>query len=253
MSEPFWGVQLAVDAYRIDVDDRITQLASFNTAARPLGPAMGPALSEQLTNGRILRGDGISYLVNGSDVRTQGVEITVDKGFSLWDGQLRLSYAANFNKLTLRRIADPSPILAQYGITLLDAAAATNLRNSVPRSRHIFSLGYSRGPWSANVRESYWGALRRSGTVNVPPTTGPYAGITQFDYDIGGLWTTDLNVSYDVTDKFQIALNANNLFAAKPTRTPEPLLPFQAIYSYQNNGAIGPEGGFWSVTLRYRY
>jgi iron complex outermembrane receptor protein len=255
VAEPFWGLHLAVDAYRIDIDDRITQIASFNTAARPLGPAIGsPSLSEQLTDGRILRGDGISYFVNSSDQRTDGVEITAEKAFDFGaDRQLRLSYAANFNRLKLTRIADAPPVLTAYGITLLDASAALNLKNSVPKNRQIFTANWRSGRFDISVRESYWGALRRSGTVNIPPTTGPYAGITQFDYDIGGLWTTDLNVTVKVNGRLDLVLSGSNIFQAKPTKTPDPLLPFQAIYAYQNNGAIGPEGGFWSTTVRYRF
>ena len=254
VAEPFLGIKLAVDAYRIDVENRITQIANFNVAARPLGPATGsPSLSEQLTNGRILRGDGISYLVNSSDIRTNGIEITADKVFRLERDTFTLGYAANFNKISLRKIYDAPPVLASYGITLLDASAATNLKNSVPKSKHILSAGWKRGPFDVNVRQSHWGKLRRSGTVNVPPTTGPWAGITQYDYDIGGLWTTDLNVSVDVRENVRLTVSGNNVFGAKPTKTPDPLLPAQALYSYQNNGAIGPEGAFWSATIRYQY
>ncbi|MDQ6345513.1 hypothetical protein, partial [Campylobacter jejuni] len=84
--------------------------------------------SEQLTNGRILRGDGISYLVNSSDIRTDGIEIAADKVFRLERDTFTLGYAANFNKISLRKIYDAPPVLASYGITLLDSSAATNLK-----------------------------------------------------------------------------------------------------------------------------
>ena len=254
VAEPFWGIKVAVDAYRIDVESRITQIASFNTAARPLGPAgLTPSLSEQLTNGRILRGDGISYFVNSSDTRTDGLEITADKVFRLDRDTITLGYAANFNRLKLTKIYAPPAVLAAYNITLLDSSAAINLENSVPKSKHILSLGWRRGPFDVNLRQSYWGELRRSQTINTPPTTGPYAGITQYDYDIGGLWTTDLSVSVDIKENLRLSISGNNIFEVKPTKTPEPLLSPQAIYAYQNNGAIGPEGAFWSATLRYQF
>jgi iron complex outermembrane receptor protein len=255
VAEPFDGVHVAVDAYQIEVSDQITQIANFNTAARPLGPATAtPSLSEQLTNGQILRGDGISYLVNASDTRTRGVEVTIDKVFGFDNGgRLALSYAANFNKIELTRIATAPPVLADYGITLLDTSAAINLRNSVPRERHILGANWKHGPWELNLRQNYWGALERSGTVSVPPTTGPWAGITQYAYDIGGLWTTDLDIAYAFSDALKVSLAGNNLFEARPTQTPGPLLAAQAIYDWQNNGAIGPEGGFWSLKLDYRW
>ena len=255
VAQPFDGWFVAIDAYQIEVDDRITQVASFNTAARPLGPTnLNPSLSQQLTNGLILRGDGISYFVNSSDTRTRGVELTIDKRFAFDNGgRLDLSWAANWNKIDLTRIADAPQVLADYGITLLGSAEAVNLRNSVPRERHVLGARWSQGAWSLNLRQSYWGSLERVGTIAVPPTTGPWAGITEYQYNIGSLWTTDVELAWRASDAFTLSLAGNNVFEATPTRTPDPLLAAQAIYDWQNNGAIGPEGGFWSLKLDYRW
>ncbi|PZQ58263.1 MAG: TonB-dependent receptor [Phenylobacterium zucineum] len=180
VAEPFDGFDIAVDAYQIEIENRITQISNFNTAARPLGarPATGQqSVSERLTNGQILYGDGISYFVNSSDTRTRGLEVTVGKNFVLPDdSRLRLSYAANFNRLKLTKIVDPPAILASYGITLLSASDGINLRNSVPRERHILGATWDKGRFNVGVRQSYWGSLKRSGTVNVPPTTAPTPG-----------------------------------------------------------------------------
>ncbi len=253
--KPFEGWTLAVDAYQIEISDRITQIGNFNTAARPLGPAApSPSLSEQLTNGVILRGDGISYLVNSSDTRTRGLEVTLDKRFTLpWGGSLAASYAANLNQLELTRIADAAPVLAQWGITLLSAGDAINLRNSVPKQRHVLGLHWTQGRFDAALRQTFWGSLARSGTVNVPPTTGPWAGISTIDYNIGDLWTTDVNIGFQATDALRFTLAGNNIFEAKPTRTPEPLLAAHQLYSYGNNGGVGPEGGFVSLKAEYRF
>src|SRR5690606_22826472 len=140
--------------------------------------------------------------------------------------------AANFNEIELTRIAAPPKVLADYGITLLSAGDAINLKNSVPRERHVFSAGWSAGPWSLNLRQSYWGALERSGTVNIPPTTGPWAGLSEIHYDIGGLWTTDVNFSVDLSDRTRITLSGNNIFETRPDKTPEPLLSAYQLYSY---------------------
>lgn len=255
VAEPFDGLSIAVDAYQIDLRNRITQIASFNTSARPLGPAgSSPSLSEQLTGGQILRGDGIGYLINSSDTRTRGVEVTVDKVFRLDSGdRIDLSYAANYNKIDLTRIAAAPKVLADYGISLLDSTAAINLRNSVPRQRHILGAQWKHGQWQFNLRQNYWGQLQRSGTVAIPPLSGPWAGITEYAYDIGGLWTTDLDISYAFSERLRLSVAGNNLFETKPTRTPGPLLSSQALYDWQNNGAIGPEGGFWSLKLDYRW
>ncbi|UWX03866.1 TonB-dependent receptor [Pseudoxanthomonas sp. NC8] len=144
-------------------------------------------------------------------------------------------------------------MLASYGITLLDNSAAINLRNSVPSERHILSANWKHGGWEFNLRQSYWGSLERSGTIAVPPTSGPWAGVTEYSYDIGSLWTTDVDIGYAFDEQLRVSLAGNNIFEAMPTRTPDPLLAAQAIYDWQNNGAIGPEGRFVSLRVDYRW
>lgn len=103
------------------------------------------------------------------------------------------------------------------------------------------------------MRETYYGSLTRSGNPNPIPTTGPYAGLPTIFYNIGSLWTTDLNISYDFTDQVGLTLSATNLFEAEPDLLPAPLLGAHQLYQYTNNGPIGAEGGFYSATLRFSW
>ena len=91
-------------------------------------------------------------------------------------------------------------------------------------------------------------------TVTTPVTTGPYAGVVgEIPYDVGKLWVTDLDVTFDVNEQFSVAVSANNLFDKKPPQVPAPALAAYQAYSYTNSGPVGVGGGFYSATLRYKW
>lgn len=258
VAQPLSGLNIAVDVFQIDVRNRITALGNVNTGARWLDnpangtPAPGQSVSQILTNGMINPNDGISYLINSSDIRTRGVEITVDKTFDLGpDTALRLGYAGAFIKRKLTEIYPAPALLTGYNpsITLLSAGDAVNLENTLPKQRHIVTANVSAGRFSFLARQSYWGTLPRSG---VTPATSPNPG-TEIFYDLGAFWTTDLSLSYSLNDQLTVTVAGNNIFEAKPDRTPAELQGFTQLWSYGNNGAIGAEGGFWSVKLDVKW
>ncbi|WP_341772034.1 hypothetical protein [Burkholderia gladioli] len=65
-------------------------------------------------------------------------------------------------------------------------------------------------------------------------------------------YTTDIEVRYDLTKRFQVALGAINLFDAKPSE-----LPYEAQLEgirYDSAAAtIGANGGFYYARLRYAF
>lgn len=244
---PFGDFTLAVDAYQIDIEDVITQSTQFNNTTYPGSGVLVSAAGFDPN-------DGISYFVNAVDTRNRGVEVTANVSTDLgpW-GEVRWSYAGAWNETKVTHVAATPSVLAAFNIPVFSQGSITNLQNRSPKQKHVLGADWSIGDLDIGVRETYYGALTRSGNPNPVPTTGPYAGQTTIFYDIGGLWVTDLNISYDFTDNLGITLSANNIFEEKPDLLPTPLLAAQQLYQYTNNGPIGAEGGFYSATLRYNW
>ncbi len=244
---PFGDLSIAVDAYQIDVEDQITQSTQFNNTTYPGSGVLVTAAGFDAN-------DGVSYFINAVDTRNRGVEITANTTTDLGEwGQLRWSYAGAWTETKVTRVAATPAVLAAFNIPVFSQGSITNLENRSPKQKHVLGADWSAGPWKVGVRETYYGSLTRSGTPNPIPTTGPYAGQATIFYNIGSLWTTDLNISYDFTDQIGITLSATNLFETKPDLLPTPLLAAQQLYQYTNNGPIGAEGGFYSATLRYSW
>jgi iron complex outermembrane receptor protein len=247
VAKPWGGITLAVDAYQIEVDDRITQSTQFNNTTYPGSGALVVAAGFGIN-------DGISYFINAVDTRTKGLEITLEKTWaSDRFGVFRGSYAANFNKLEVTRVAPTPAVLAAYNIPVFSQGNIVNLQNQTPKSKHILGLNWSKGRWNIDGHETFYGALTRSGNPNPVPVSGPYAGQTTIYYDIGALWITDLSISYDLAEKTRLTFSVNNLFNVKPDLLPAPLLTAYQTYSYATSGPIGAEGGFYSLTLKHKW
>src|SRR5690606_18043620 len=105
---PFAQASVAIDAYQIDVADRIAASTAFRDG---LYPGSG-ALVEAAGFGRE---DAISYFINAADTRTRGVEATFDyrSDFARF-GTVRWSLAVNRNEARITDIAPTPDVLAAF-------------------------------------------------------------------------------------------------------------------------------------------
>jgi len=238
VTKPFENVNLAVDLYQIDVDGQIARSTTFREGLYPGSGAL-------VTAAGLGPQDGVSYFINAADTRSRGVEATLEGRFRLGSaGNLAWTLAANYNKMEIREVAPTPEVLAAFNIPLFSVGSQTNLIYSAPRSRQILSLKWSRGPWVAQVRESHYGSITRSGT----PTTG-----SEIFYDVGGLWITDLAIDFNATDQLRFSLGGNNIFDVKSTKLPQALLAARQSYAYASNGPISDTGGSYSFAVSYSF
>jgi iron complex outermembrane receptor protein len=236
--EPFDGVNVAIDFYQIDVEGQIARSTTFREGLYPgsgslvVAAGFGPQ-------------DGISYFINAADTRSRGVEATIEGRWDLgYAGLLRWSLAANYNKMEITDVADTPEVLAAFNIPLFSVGSQTNLIYSAPRSRQVLGLNWRRGAFTAQVRESHYGSIKRSGT----PTTG-----AEIFYDVGGLWITDLSLDFAVNSRFHITAAANNLFDEKSDFLPRELLAARQSYARANNGPISDTGGSYSLSASWSF
>lgn len=236
-------VNLAVDAYQIDVKDRIARSTAIREALYPGAGALVAAAG-------LNPNDSVSYFINAADSRTRGVDVTLDGSFRLKDaGLFRWSAAYNHNSTEVTDIASTPGVLAALNVPVFSEAAQNTLRYLAPRQKAIFTVNWKKERWSAQLRQTWFGEIKRiaftSASVSPP--------VREIEYDIGRIWVTDLSVGYDFDDNLNLTLSASNLFNEKPNKLPrELLLPFQSA-AYVNNGPITGAGGFYSATLSYRW
>ncbi len=176
-----------LDAYQIDVRDRITISRAYDVSLADIQAQ--PALSY------VGEGGSVQYFTNGFSTRTKGLDLVLTKTVRLPnDATLSGTLAYNYNITDVTK-RDTS-VVADYQVV--------DIQHYAPNNRINTTLNYSQGKLTVGLHENYYGTYR-----------------DEFDYP-GQLFsaklTTDLDVGYEVAPKVVLAIGARNLFNAFPDR-----------------------------------
>ena len=229
---PAPSASVTVDAYRIDVDDRITltgNLTGIDSLTAPLGLARGSALS---------------FFTNALDTRTKGIDVVANYSLDVLDGQLDLSAAFNANRTRIQALkAAPAP-LAALGKSLVDREARGLIEHLAPKSKLALTANYVRGPWQVNIAATRYGDYRRNHATN-----------PALDVDFGPQVVVDASLGYDFTERFRLTAGARNLFDSFPDI--DTITLSNALVSggdkYSAFAPRGSTGGYYYLTASYRF
>ena len=217
---------VSVDAYHIDIDDRIAISSTFQDV--------------RVTNLLAANGNpgiaAVSYLTNAVDTETVGVDLTAQYKLDLAQmGILTVTGGANYNHTTFNHIAPtPAPLLA-LGIAtpLFDLTQQIRFTNSSPRDKYILGFNWE---WQRvhvafnNVRygkvESVaFASLTQARIAAVTPgfdvrlaPTDPASASSQVIQSFSAKIISDLEVGYQVTDNLTLSIGVNNLFDIYPDK-----------------------------------
>ncbi len=151
----------------------------------------------------------------------------------------------NFNTTSVTRAGTTAS-----GAPQLNAQQIAWLTTSTPKNRVIVGGTWHRDKWAVTIHETRFGPTTSEETYIVGPNA---FSTTQFlRFRNAAKYTIDIEVRYDLTKRFQVALGAINLFDAKPSE-----LPYEAQLEgirYDSAAAtIGANGGFYYARLRYAF
>ncbi|KAF1057840.1 TonB-dependent receptor [Burkholderia gladioli] len=240
---PTRDLNLAIDAYQIDIRDRIVEGGTASgTAAIAALQAAGLSVPGSVPASSV----SASYFTNGADTRTRGLDLTGTwhTGFGAY-GQVDWDLGVNFNTTSVTRAGTTAS-----GAPQLNAQQIAWLTTSTPKNRVIVGGTWHRDKWAVTIHETRFGPTTSEETYIVGPNA---FSTTQFlRFPNAAKYTTDIEVRYDLTKRFQVALGAINLFDAKPSE-----LPYEAQLEgirYDSAAAtIGANGGFYYARLRYAF
>jgi len=225
------GLRLTVDAYQIDIDDRIVKTEFLRgTAVQNILRTQG---FNDLSSGQ--------YFTNAIDTRTRGVDVVGEYTLRTTKaGTLRLNAAYSYNKTTIRHVIDNPPELVSLGpsYVLFGRQAQRDLLVSTPRDKLALSADWTLGRFKANLRGVRYGTYIESG-----PTE---ATDTKFD----AKWIADIDVGYSITDNVTFSVGANNLFDTYPDRIG--IISAEGIGQYGSFAPYGLTGGFYYARASFR-
>jgi iron complex outermembrane receptor protein len=228
--KPSDATTLTVDAYQIDVSDRIFITQNFAVTA--------PDVVAQPALAAVGVGGVINYFTNGLDTTTKGVDIVGTHKTELLGGQTTFTVAYNYNENEVTR----------SNRNVIGAAQIITIQNLAPKNRANFNVNWSNEKWTINGRLNYFGSWK-----------------TEIEYpgqEFGAKTTADLDVSYDVTNNYTVTLGAQNLLNEYPDKIAQSsavnIFPLTGglndgqVYP-RSGGPFGINGGFWYVRLKAKY
>jgi iron complex outermembrane receptor protein len=242
---PMDGMQITIDAYQIDIRNRI-QTTGFIYGSIVSG-GKNVVISQAVLNAITAHGNtldsgisyaGISVFTNAVDTRTRGLEATLTYASDFADyGHVDWTLGYNHNETTITKQL-PLPVqdlsAAPSVITqtsLLSSSALTGLTTATPKDKLVGNAYWTLGKWSVNLREAVYGkSSELVSTANV---------FTNLQIPVAAI--TDLTVAYKITESIKLEVGANNLFDKKPPNVPNLVTP--------NRPATG--GNVWNAPMTF--
>ena len=239
---PARNLSLTLDAYLIDIDDRIVQ--SSNIGLSPSG-VLDTSLAALLRSNGIAGVDACRYFLNGADTRTRGLEIvgTYMQRLPQNYGRINWSLGANVNRTKVTRVLDAARQV-RFGTQVFSQVNQDYLTETAPKNKVLLTADWSSGKWRALVRETRYGSFVTPSTV-----AGAYSAQ-------GNKYLTDVEVSYFFTDNLKLSVGAQNVFNKYPDRAnPANFNPatFNGAQYYNASSPFGLSGGNYYVALNYEW
>lgn len=227
---------LTIDAFRIEVDDRITLSDRF------FGPALEAFVQAQPGGADI---QSVRFFTNAIDTETEGVDIVLSYARPLFDGEFELTAAYTYATTEIARFA-PTPA----ALTALDPSFAligveeiNTIEEAAPNSKFILSAAWSNETWRFSGRFS-----RFDSTVRVFNFGGGFEPRQEY----GEEYQLDAEAEYRLNAHTSIAFGGANILDEYPDLSSSDINFFGNL-PYDILSPIGVNGRYLYGRLRIQY
>ena len=229
--------ELTVDAYQIDLDNRIVLSENIQ------GSASGTATQQAIY--ALLQPFGVTtarFFINGVDTRTKGVDIVGRYRLDAEEaGRFDLTLAANFNDTKVKRVPTTGTLSSlPVPPSLFARVNVATYEEGTPDKKFVATGDWSNGPWGATLKGAFYGS------VLVPNSN------QALDYHTGDKTVWDLEARYTFAQKITWAVGANNLFDEYPNRTPA-AVNTTGVVAFPSYSPFGFNGRFLYTRLAYNW
>ncbi|MFW3896926.1 TonB-dependent receptor plug domain-containing protein [Pseudomonas bharatica] len=232
--QPLPQASVTLDAYQIEIRDRIA-LTGF---------LYGNGVDQILVANGYKPGYRIKYFTNAADTTTRGIDLVADYRVDYGQfGRVKYGIGANYNKTDIDDIKQTPAALKAAGnnLELFDRVAQGYLTVANPKTKLILSANWQIERFTVNAAVTrYDKVIARDANPN-------------YDVTYGAKWLTDLEVAYAVTDNFDIAVGANNLFDVRADNNAYPAGDVNGFPKFGSISPFDPYGGFWYTRVAYNF
>jgi iron complex outermembrane receptor protein len=199
-SQPIQNVEITIDGYQVDINDRVGNTGRFSATDNNL-PADVRALFVQ--TGTVQA----KFFYNSFSTRTRGIEFTGSYRFLLPNGgNVAFLAGANLQKTTLTKVNTPKGLEA-YRYIIFDESEEVRVTRSIPKTKVTLQGTYNINKFSFLLRSVYFGSVSAVSQLN--------ANFPKPDYyyqTYSPIWITDISAGYKITPVLQATVGVNNLF-----------------------------------------
>ncbi|MBO0360149.1 TonB-dependent receptor [Hymenobacter sp. BT186] len=186
------ALSLTLDGYYIKIDDRVVLTSQFSAD----DPVIGPDL-QALNVGQA------QFFANAASTKSLGLDAVLSHTLALNGGRLNSTLAANFNRLRIDRVQTSGRLTGRED-EFFGPREQAFVKASAPPSKINLTFDYQMGRFGALLR-----FVR-------------FADVKLIDYDgqeqvYDSRITTDLALSYSLTDHLQLSVGSSNLFNRYPS------------------------------------
>ncbi|HXG58542.1 MAG TPA: TonB-dependent receptor, partial [Thermoanaerobaculia bacterium] len=222
--------EVTLDAYQIDIDDRIVLTGGFTGDDPDIG---GIITSQNLIEAR--------FFTNAIDTKTRGVDVALSRDWGLEGASLRSSAAFNYNTTDVQRI-NTAPGLAGKEDIYFNTRERLFVEGSAPKMKGTVTTDYRRSRWSGGVKLTWFGEVE-SGTWS--QVDDPDAPSQIYDPKV----TTDVYVGYELRNGLNLVVGGTNIFDVMPTAQDPAETENGGLWE---NVQMGFNGAGYFVRLSYR-
>ena len=227
--------EATIDAYRIDIDDRIVLSENLNAPAvqaliAPLGAAR--------------------FFINGVDTTTEGVDVVLRHRLSTQNaGKFEFTLSGNYNKTEVTKVPTTA-VLAALPVppVLFGTINVRTFEEGTPQEKVAAAVDWSTnvgfGSIGANARATYYGK------VIEPSATPNSTAIT--DINLGSHTLVDLSLRAEVGKSVGLAIGVDNAFDEYPDQTPAFLNTTGAL-GFSRYSPFGFNGRFYYGRVSYNW
>jgi iron complex outermembrane receptor protein len=186
------GFTATVDAYQVDIDDRIVLTGAFDESDDVIGPDL-----QQLQVG------AAQFFTNALDTQTKGLDVVLTYAHMAGNHNLRWGLASNFNDMELGAVKT-TPRLAGKEDIYFGAREQAFLLASAPPSKITLSLDHAINRLDTHLRLVHYGRVTLIDWID--------------ERDIyESRRVLDASVGYRLSDHAQLTIGAANLLNAYPS------------------------------------
>ncbi|WP_460804280.1 TonB-dependent receptor plug domain-containing protein [Microbulbifer agarilyticus] len=228
-------VELTVDAYYIEVEDRIALTDNKPTTAVQRAAMVAAGVPNPELIGQI------NYFANDFDTETTGLDVVATYGADLLGGATDFSLAYNWTKTKVNGgdATCGGAFLNDQG----EICKAVRLERGLPEHRASFTMAQNWDKLSTFVRANFY---------------GEYVGVHAdwFGEQVGSAFTVDMEASYQATESVYLTAGASNLFDERGDKIDGSIVgDADNVLGgvYYETAPFGIGGGFYYLKASYEF